>query len=125
MVKLPLTEGRAKDLDLFHIYTDPFILYVYAISIAFFVGMYQAFKLLGYLRVNDLNLLQVLKALRKIRYCAIIFSVLIVIAGLYIKLFHAKDDDPAGFLTLCFLITLLSIAVVLIAVKQENKLKIK
>ena len=35
LVRMPLTEGRAANLDLVNIYTDPLILYGYAASIAF------------------------------------------------------------------------------------------
>jgi hypothetical protein len=48
----PLTEGRATNIDLFSIYFDPFILYGYAASIAFFIALYKAFKLLGYIGQN-------------------------------------------------------------------------
>jgi hypothetical protein len=34
-----------------------------------------------------------------------------VSAGLYIRLFHNKEDDPAGFLALCILTTFVSIVV--------------
>jgi hypothetical protein len=47
LIRFPLTEGRAANLDLFSIYSDPFILYGYAASIVFFVALYKAFKLLG------------------------------------------------------------------------------
>ena len=49
MIRFPQTEGRASNLDLFSIYADPFIVYMYLASIAFFVALYQAFKLLGYI----------------------------------------------------------------------------
>ena len=32
-------------------------------------------------------------------------------AGLYIKIFHNKDDDPAGFLAVCIVTTFVSIVV--------------
>ncbi|MBI3887761.1 DUF2975 domain-containing protein, partial [Candidatus Microgenomates bacterium] len=36
----PQTEGRAANLDLISIYSDPFILYGFIASIPFFVGLY-------------------------------------------------------------------------------------
>jgi hypothetical protein len=111
MIRLPLTEGRAKNLDLFSIYADPFILYGYASSIAFFVALYKAFKLLGYIRQNKLFSLNSVRTLRSIKYCAIILSILIVAAGLYIRIFHSKEDDPAGFLAMCIVTTFISIVV--------------
>src|SRR6185503_19493867 len=76
MIRLPLTEGRAVNLDLFSIYSDPFIIYGYLASIPFFVALYQAFKLLGYIGQNKVFSLNSVKALRAIRYCAIIQSAL-------------------------------------------------
>ena len=111
LIRFPLTEGRAANLDLFSIYSDPFILYGYAASIAFFIALYKAFKLLGYIGQNKVFSLNSVKALRSIKYCAIVLSILIVTAGIYIKIFHAKDDDPAGFVAMCIVITFVSIVV--------------
>ena len=111
LIRFPLTEGRAANLDLFSIYFDPFILYVYASSIAFFVALYKAFKLLGYIGQNKLFSPNSVRTLRSIKYCAIILCILIVTAGLYIRIFHSKEDDPAGFLAMCIVITFISIAV--------------
>lgn len=111
LIRLPLTEGRARNLDLFSIYFDPLILYGYASSIAFFVALHKAFKLLGYIAQNKLFSPNSVRTLRSIKYCAIISCILIVTAGVYIRIFHNKEDDPAGFLTMCIIITFISIAV--------------
>lgn len=108
LIRVPLTEGRATNLDLISIYADPFILYGYATSLAFFVALYKAFKLLQYIGENKVFSQESVKALKGIKYCAIVFSVLIVSAGLYIMLFHHKDDDPAGFLAICIATTFAS-----------------
>jgi len=105
----PLVEGRATNLDLFHIYFDPFILYAYTASIAFFVALYKTFKLLGYIGQNKVFSSSAVKALKSIKYCATVLCILIVLAGLYIRLFHAKDDDPAGFLAICIVTTFVCI----------------
>ena len=105
----PSAEGRAKNLDLFHIYADPFILYGYAASIVFFVALYKTFKLLGYIGQNKVFSSNAVKTLKSIKYCAIVLSILIVLAGLYIRLFHNKEDDPAGFLAICIVTTFISI----------------
>ena len=111
MIRFPLTEGRTENLDLFSIYLDPFILYGYAASIAFFIALYKAFKLLGYIGQNKVFSPNSVKALRSIKYCAIVLSILIVAAGIYIRIFHAKDDDPVGFLAICIVTTFVSIIV--------------
>ncbi|MDR1973295.1 MAG: DUF2975 domain-containing protein [Bacteroidales bacterium] len=111
LIRFPLTEGRAVNLDLLSIYLDPFILYGYAASIAFFVALYKAFKLLGYIRQDKVFSSKSIKALKSIKYCAVILSVFIVMAGLYIWLFHNKEDDPAGFIAVCVVTSFVSIVV--------------
>src|SRR3990167_2485016 len=120
LIRFPLTEGRAANLDLFSIYADPFIIYGYLASIAFFVALYQAFKLLEYIGQNKVFSLNSVRALRNIKYCAIILSILIVMAGLYIRIFHATDDDPAGFLAICIVTTFISIVVATVAAVFER-----
>lgn len=110
LIRFPLTEGRAKNLDLFSIYSDPFILYGYASSIAFFVALYKAVRLLGYIRQNRLFSQNSVKTLRSIKICAVILSILTAMAGLYIKVFHNKGDDPAGFLAMSIVLTFIFIA---------------
>jgi len=100
MIRFPLTEGRAVSLDLLHIYADPFIGYIYLASIPFFVALYEAYKLLGLIGENKVFSRDSVKALMTIKYCAIILSISIVMAGLYIRIFHAEGDDPAGFIPL-------------------------
>ena len=111
MIRFPLTEGRAQNLDLFSIYFDPFILFGYASSIAFFVALYKAFS------SNSV------RTLKSIKYCAIVLSILIVLAGLYIRLFHNKEDDPAGFLAICIVTTFVSIVVATAAAIFEKILQ--
>ena len=122
MIRFPLTEGRAANLDLFRIYSDPLILYGYAASIPFFIALYKAFKLLGYIGQNKAYSLNSARALKSIKYCAIVLSVLIVMAGLYIRIFHNKDDDPAGFLAMCIVTTFISIVVATAAAVFEKKI---
>ena len=123
MIRLPLTEGRATKLDLFSIYSDPFILYGYAASIAFFVALYKAFKLLGYIGQNKVFSSGSVKALKSIKCCAIVLSILIVLAGLYVRLFHSKEDDPAGFLAMCIVTTFASVIVATAAAIFEKLLQ--
>lgn len=123
LIWFPLTEGRATNLDLFRIYFDPFILYGYATSIAFFVALYKAFKLLGYIGQNKVFSSNSVKTLRSIKYCAVVLSILIAGAGLYIKIAHDKEDDPAGFLAICIVTTFVSIVVATAAAIFEKLLQ--
>jgi hypothetical protein len=123
LIRLPLTEGRAANLDLLSIYADPFILYGYAASIAFFIALYKAFKLLGYIGQNKVFSPEAVGSLKSIKYCAIVFSILIVLAGLYIRIFHTNEDDPAGFLALCIVITFAAIVIATAAAIFEKILR--
>jgi hypothetical protein len=102
-------EGRSRNLALIDVYSDPFILYGYLSSIAFFVALYKTIRLLNYIRQDIVFSTIAVGTVKSIKYCAFILSILIVIAGIYIGMFHATDDDPAGFLALCFGATIISI----------------
>ncbi len=123
LIWFPLTEGRATNLDLFSIYFDKLILYGYVASIAFFVALYKAFKLLGYIGQNKVFSSNSVKTLKSIKYCAIALSILIVMAGVYIRIFHSKEDDPAGFLAICIVTTFVSIVVATAAAIFEKLLQ--
>ena len=123
LIRFPLTEGRAVNLDLLSIYLDPFILYGYVSSIAFFVALYKAFKLLGYIAQDKLFTINSIRVLRSIKYCAIILSVLILIAGLSIVIFHNPEDDAAGFLSLCIITIFISITVAIALAVLEKILR--
>jgi hypothetical protein len=123
LIIMPSKEGRATNLDVVSIYTDPFILYGYATSIAFFVALYKAFRLLGYIGQNKVFSTNAVKALNHIKYCAIILTTLIVIAGIFIKFAHDKKDDPAGFLAICIVTSFASIVVATAAAIFEKLLQ--
>ena len=122
LIRFPSTEGRAENLDTLSIYTDPFILYGYAASLAFCVALYKAFNLLGYIRHNLIFSPKSVKALQGIKYSAIILSILIVAAGLYIIIFH-QEEDPAGFVTMCVVTTIGCIVVATAAAIFEKILQ--
>ena len=123
MIRFPSTEGRAENLDLFSIYSNPLILYGYAASIPFFMALYKAFKLLGYIGQNKAFSLNSVRTLSSIKYCAIVLSIFIVMAGLYIRIFHNKDDDPVGFLAMCIVTTFVSLVVATAAAVFEKILQ--
>ncbi|MBI5531026.1 MAG: DUF2975 domain-containing protein [Candidatus Doudnabacteria bacterium] len=108
----PHLEGRNAHATLFEIYfKDPFLAYVYIASLPFFAVLYKTFKLLGLAGENKIFSQNSVKALRTIKYCAIIQGVLIVTAAAYIRIFHAKDDDPAGFVAICVVATFIFIVI--------------
>ncbi len=120
----PHVEGRNAHVTFFEVYFhDPFLAYVYIASISFFMALFQAFKLLDYIRQNKVFSQPAVNALRTIKYCAIIQSILIVMAALYIRMFHAAEDDPAGFIALCVVATFISIVIATAAAVFERTLQ--
>lgn len=120
LIKMPPSEGKAQNLDLISIYTDPVVLYGYASSVVFFVGLYKAFKLVGYIGNDRLFSTDSIKSLRIIRYCAIIMTFLVVLAALYINLFHDKNDDPAGFLGMSMVVIFINTTIAIAVTVLEN-----
>src|SRR3989344_6035615 len=97
MIRFPQTEGRAANLDLFSIYKDPFIIYLYIASIPFFTALYQAFKRLGLIDANKIFSQASVKAVRNIKYCAIALMGFLLGAISYIFVMSkATNDDGAG-----------------------------
>src|SRR5688572_26068131 len=67
----PHIEGRNAHATLFEIYfKDPFLAYAYIASIPLFVGLYQAFKVLGYVGHNQVFSPVAVRALRTMKFCA-------------------------------------------------------
>jgi hypothetical protein len=95
MLWFPQTEGRAANLDLLSIYTDPFIIYIYLASTPFFIGIYQAFKLLNFIDANKAFSQGAVNTLKNMKFASLSLIVFIALAVFYIR-FAAGGDDPAG-----------------------------
>ena len=92
----PQVEGRNVNADFVTIYfRDPFLAYVYVGSLPFFFGLYQAFKLLGYMGEGQAFSPAAVTALRRIKYCALAVIGFIVGGEAYI-IFGVDSDDRAG-----------------------------
>ena len=92
----PHIEGRNAHATLFEIYfKDPFLAYAYIASIPFFIALYQAFKVLEFVRQNKTFSQATVKALRTIKYCAIAIIGFVALSAIFI-MFADKDDRPAG-----------------------------
>jgi hypothetical protein len=93
----PQVEGRNVHATQFEIYfKDPFLAYIYLAFVPFFVGLYQAFKILGYARRNEIFSQRSVRALGIIKYCALTMALFIVGAEAYIFIFVRGTDDVAG-----------------------------
>jgi len=93
----PHLEGRSVDATLFEIYfKDPFLACAYTASIAFFLALYQAFRLLGYIGQDKIFSLHSVKALRTIKYCVLSLVGFIAVAEAYLVIVIRSRDDIAG-----------------------------
>lgn len=94
----PHLEGRNANATFFQIsFNDPFLAYAYLASIAFFIALYQAFKLLGYVARNEVFSQRSVKALRTIKYCALTLIAFLAGAEAFFFLVQrGKGEDIAG-----------------------------
>jgi hypothetical protein len=92
----PQVEGRNAHATLFEMYfKDLFLAYMYIASIPFFAALYQAFKVLRYVRQNKTFSPATVKALRTIKYCALAIIGFVAV-GVIFMISGDKDDRPAG-----------------------------
>ena len=120
----PHFEGRNAHATLFQIYfNDPFLAYVYTASIAFFVALYQAFKLLGHIGRNEVFSQYSVQALRTIKYCAMAIVVFVVGAEAYFFIAVRGKDDIAGGVMMGLLMIFVSVVVATAAAVFERTLQ--
>ncbi len=121
MIRFPLTEGAAANKDLLTIYTNPFIMYVYLGSLPFFVGLYQAFKLLGFIEAGKAFSQGAVNTLKNIKFASLTLIGFIVLALILIRLMAQGEDDPAGP-TMLGIIVSFAVAVIATAAAIFQKL---
>jgi hypothetical protein len=126
----PQVEGRNVNATQFEIYfKDPFLAYIYLAFVPSFVGLYQAFKILGYARRNEIFFPRSVRALRIIKRCALTTAIFILGAEAYLFIFmRGKDDIAGGAMMGAFIILVSAIIATSAAVFQrilQNAVKIK
>lgn len=121
----PHIEGRNAHATLLQIYfNDPFLAYAYTASIAFFVALYQAFKLLGYVGRSEVFSQRSVKALRTIKYCAMALVGFLVGAEAYFFIVQrGKEDDIAGGVMMGLFLIFISVVVATAAAVFERTLQ--
>ncbi|HCU01188.1 TPA: DUF2975 domain-containing protein [Candidatus Nomurabacteria bacterium] len=121
----PHLEGRNVNSTLFEIYfKDPFLAYAYIASIPFFVALHQAFKILEYAKQNKIFSQPTIKALRIIKYCAIIIIGFIAGAEGYLIIVQRKvEEDIAGGVMMGLIMIFISIIVATVATMFEKILQ--
>lgn len=124
MLWFPNIEGRNANSTLFQVYfNDPFLAYAYIASIAFFAALYQAFKLLGYVGRNEVFSQAAVKAVRTIKYCAIVLIALILGAEAFFFIVQSGKEDIAGGVMMGLFMIFVSAVVAAAAAVSERTLQ--
>jgi len=101
---------------------------LYAAAIPFYFALYQTFKLLNYIDKNEAFSDLSVKALMKIKYCAIAISIIYVVGMPLFYLMAEKNDAPLIILIGMVIIFASMVVAVFAAVLQrllEEAIKIK
>ena len=100
----PHLEGRNAEATLFEIYfQDPFLAYVYVGSVSFFVGLYQAVKVLGYAGADRLFTYAAVRAVRATRFCALILIAFVVVGEILVL---PSAEEPPQLLFMGLVVTI-------------------
>lgn len=121
----PHLEGRNAHATTFQIYFhDPFLVYAYTGSIAFFTALYQAFRLLDFVANGEVFSQHSVKALRTIKYCAIVVIAFLLGAEAFFGIVQRrKGEDIAGGVMLGLVLILVSAIVGTAAAVFERTLQ--
>jgi hypothetical protein len=120
----PHLEGRNAHATLFEIYfNDPFLAYAYIASIAFFVALFQTFRLLGHIGRDQAFSLNSVRALRIIKRCAIALVAMIGLAVAYLFIAVRGKDDIAGGVAMGLAMIFVSVVIATAAAVFERLLK--
>ncbi|WHP43258.1 DUF2975 domain-containing protein [Lysinibacillus boronitolerans] len=95
---------------------------VYATAIAYFVALYTTIKLLSYIDQNIAFSELSVKALIKIKYCAILISSVYVV-GMPLIYYAAEVDDAPGLILIGMVIIFASFVVAVFAAVLQKLLK--
>ncbi|MGD7045991.1 DUF2975 domain-containing protein [Jeotgalibacillus proteolyticus] len=113
----------------------PIVIGLYLSVIPYFITLFQAFKLLGYIDKNQAFSLLSVKALKKIKYCALIISAVYAAILPFVFLVAQLDDAPgliligmvpvgASFIIAIFAAVLQQLLKQAIDLKEENDLMV-
>lgn len=118
----PQLEGRNINATFSQVYFhDPFLIYVYIASIAFFIAVYQVFRLLGYIRRGGSLSAGSVRILWIIKYCAISLIGFAVGAELYFFIAVRGKDDIAGGMAMSRLVIFIFIIIAIISARLERR----
>lgn len=100
----------------------PTLIGVYVTAIMFFVALYMALRLLSYIDKNEAFSDLSVRALKNIKYCAIIISGMYVI-GMPVFYFMADLDDAPGIIVIGMVIIFASFVIAVFAAVLQKLLK--
>jgi MFS superfamily sulfate permease-like transporter len=100
----------------------PILIGVYATAITYFFALYQALKLLGYIDKNKAFSELSVKALKYIKYCANIISIIFAVLTPFLFLIAEADDAP-GLIGFPIIIIFASIVIGVFAAVLQKLLK--
>lgn len=95
---------------------------LYATAIPFYLALYQAFKLLGYIDRNQAFSELSVRVLKNIKYCAITISSLYVVGMPLFYLIAEKDDAP-GVIVIGMVMVFASMVIAVFAAVLQKLLK--
>jgi hypothetical protein len=124
----PHLEGRNANATPFEIYfNDPFLAYAYASSSAFFLALYQAFKVLGYAEQNSVFSPAAVRAVRTIKYCAMAIIGLVLLGEVFILLGNGDERPPAIFMGILIAFPSMVVATAMVVLERvlQNAVDIK
>lgn len=101
---------------------DPILLGMYIPAIPFFLALYQALKLLGYIDKNEAFSNLSVKALKNIKHCALAISALYA-AGMPYIFYVADKDDAPGVVAIGLVIVLASVVIAMFAAVLQKLLQ--
>lgn len=91
----PHVEGVNAHATLYQKYVNLFVLYAYAASVPFFVAVYKTVRLLGYAGRNEVFSPDAVRALRTIKYCALVVIGFVAVSVAFM-INGDREDRPAG-----------------------------
>ncbi|WP_276735089.1 DUF2975 domain-containing protein [Bacillus sp. (in: firmicutes)] len=97
-------------------------IFLYVSAIPFYFALYQAFKLLSFIDKNKAFSKMSVRALKKIKYCAVTISTLFT-AGMPAFYLMAEIDDAPGIIVIGLVIIFASMVIAVFAAVLQKLLK--
>jgi Protein of unknown function (DUF2975) len=117
----PHVEGANAHATLSQMYFNSFVVYAVIGSTPFFVALYHAFKVLGYVRQNKTFSQATVNSLRIIKYCALALIGFVAVSVIFM-IGGDREDRPVG-LFMRILVTFPSIIVATVVTISERILR--